>query len=225
MFEKRCELKFVSNDIFYSNAINWIKKNKINFTEHYPSRFVNSIYFDSYSYNSFKENLFGDSKKTKTRYRWYGNLISSALGFFEIKKRKNVYNYKKIIQIEKLNINEDCQLREILNSIKIYLKPDEKLELEARPFPTILNRYYREYFIDFTGNVRVTIDRNIKIFDQRLSNKINLKKKINYPNLMIIEFKFKQTQANNFTNFFNYFPFRLSRNSKYINAIRAVASN
>ena len=223
MFEKRRELKFTTNEIYYSDIINWIKNNKVNFKKHFPKRLINSIYFDNYSYSSFKENIYGDSKKTKIRLRWYNTFFFSMDGFFEIKKRDNIYNYKKTIKIPNLVIKLNSNFKEIIQTLKLNLEPIDTIELDARPFPTIISQYTREYYIDFDKEIRITIDRNIKTFDQRLSNKINLKNEITIPNLMVVEFKFKDASINKLLNSFNNFPLRLSKNSKYINGIRAAS--
>lgn len=222
MFEKRRELKFTTNEIYYSDIINWIKNNKVNFKKHFPKRLINSIYFDNYSYSSFKENIYGDSKKTKIRLRWYNIFFFSMDGFFEIKKRDNIYNYKKTTKIPNLAIKPNSNFKEIIQTLKLNLEPIDTIELDARPFPTIISQYTREYYIDFDKEIRITIDRNIKTFDQRLSNKINLKNEITIPNLMVVEFKFKDASINKLLNSFNNFPLRLSKNSKYINGIRAA---
>ena len=222
MFEKRRELKFTTNEIYYSDIINWIKNNKVNFKKHFPKRLINSIYFDNYSYSSFKENIYGDSKKTKIRLRWYNTFFFSMDGFFEVKKRDNIYNYKKTIKIPNLVIKLNSNFKEIIQTLKLNLEPIDTIELDARPFPTIISQYTREYYIDFDKEIRITIDRNIKTFDQRLSNKINLKNEITIPNLMVVEFKFKDASINKLLNSFNNFPLRLSKNSKYINGIRAA---
>ena len=223
MFEKRRELKFTTNEIYYSDIINWIKNNKVNFKKHFPKRLINSIYFDNYSYSSFKENIYGDSKKTKIRLRWYNIFFFSMDSFFEIKKRDNIYNYKKTIKIPNLVIKLNSNFKEIIQTLKLNLEPIDTIELDARPFPTIISQYTREYYIDFDKEIRITIDRNIKTFDQRLSNKINLKNEITIPNLMVVEFKFKDASINKLLNSFNNFPLRLSKNSKYINGIRAAS--
>ena len=223
MFEKRRELKFTTNEIYYSDIINWIKNNKVNFKKHFPKRLINSIYFDNYSYSSFKENIYGDSKKTKIRLRWYNTFFFSMDGFFEVKKRDNIYNYKKTIKIPNLVIKLNSNFKEIIQTLKLNLEPIDTIELDARPFPTIISQYTREYYIDFDKEIRITIDRNIKTFDQRLSNKINLKNEITIPNLMVVEFKFKDASINKLLNSFNNFPLRLSKNSKYINGIRAAS--
>lgn len=225
MFEKRCELKFTTNNSNYYLILNWIKSNTEIFSKHYPPRLVNSIYFDTFSYDSYKENIYGLSKKTKIRYRWYEDFFKNDNGFLEIKKRENIFNYKKIYKVNNLKINKKSNLKVIANKIKPKLDQEGLIEFQARPFPTIINQYFREYFINFNKNIRITIDKNIKIFDQRLSNKINLDVKTLYQDLMVVEFKFNESLFNKINELLRFFPIKSSKNSKYINAIRCVSAN
>ena len=226
MFDKRCELKFVTNEINYYSIINWILNNTHNFKKHYSNRFVNSIYFDTYSYDSFTENIFGISKKTKVRFRWYGNLINGSNGGnLEIKKRDNIFNYKNIYEIKNLNLKNDKKFKDILNIIKSNLPIEANMEFVNRPFPTAVIQYHRNYFINFDNNIRITIDKNIGIYDQRLSDTINLQNKIMLSNLMVIEFKFKKNLFEKVSDVLKDFPIKASKSSKYINAIRSISGN
>jgi hypothetical protein len=223
MLIKRRELKFITYFIYYDEIVNWIKKNKYNFKKQYNDRLVNNIYFDSYSYDSFKENIFGSSEKTKVRYRWYEKFDESNYGSLEIKKRKNIFGFKEIFNIKNLQITKESDLKKIYDFIKNQLDLKKKLYLTARPYPTIINQYSREYYIDFNENFRITIDKKIKIYDQRLNSKINIKNKIYTPDFMVVEFKFNQNFNDEIIDICKNFPLRVSRNSKYVNAIRASA--
>ena len=224
MTDKRCELKFTTSEANYHFILNWILNNAYNFRKNYPKRFVNSIYFDTYSYDSFAENILGSSKKTKIRYRWYGNLTNEIKnGSLEIKKRDNIFNYKNIYEIRNLTINKDKKFKDIIDIIKLNLPIEASIEFETRPFPTTVVRYIRDYFINFDNNIRITIDKNIKVYDQRLNNTINLNNKIILSDLMVIEFKFKDDLFENVNHILKDFPIKASKNSKYINAIRSIS--
>ena len=120
-------------------------------------------------------------------------------------------------------MSDDNDLKKIYDFIKNQLDLKKKLYLTARPYPTIINQYSREYYIDFNENFRITIDKKIKIYDQRLNSKINIKNKIYTPDFMVVEFKFNQNFNDEIIDICKNFPLRVSRNSKYVNAIRASA--
>ena len=88
--------------------------------------------------------------------------------------------------------------------------------------PQIVNQYDREYFTSSDKKYRVTIDRNMKIFNQRNTNLLNLKKEAIIQNYIILEVKFERSSYNKMETLLNSIPIRASRNSKYINSIKAV---
>ena len=64
--ESRIETKILVNPINYHDILDRIKNSDKNFKEIYHSRFINNIYFDSYNYRSFHENLNGEFNKRKS---------------------------------------------------------------------------------------------------------------------------------------------------------------
>ena len=69
--EKRYEIKFSVNQNEMVEILYFIKKNK--FYRSYPSRYVNSLYFDTSDNISISNNLAGLSNRHKIRLRWYEN--------------------------------------------------------------------------------------------------------------------------------------------------------
>ena len=55
--------------------------------------------------------------------------------------------------------------------------------------PTIINQYLRRYFITRDKKIRLTLDTNYSIYDQRYSNKPNLEKVFLKQPILIIEIK------------------------------------
>ena len=88
--------------------------------------------------------------------------------------------------------------------------------------PQIVNQYERKYFISSDKKYRVTIDKNMKIFNQRNTNLLNLKKEAIVQNYIILEVKFERTDYSKIESLLHNIPIRASRNSKYINSVRAV---
>ena len=76
MSDYRSEIKFVCYQQNYFLLKNWIKLHKFNFFKEYDDRNVNNIYFDSFNYKAFNDNLIGLPSRLKVRYRWYGDLLS-----------------------------------------------------------------------------------------------------------------------------------------------------
>jgi len=222
----RSEIKFVCYKQNYSLIKNWIRFHKFNFFKEYEDRNINNIYFDSLDYKAFNDNLVGLPSRLKVRYRWYGDLFSENSkneGSLEFKFKKNIYGYKKIFKVNDLTLNLKSNWRDIKNKILKELTPEYKILFDNNSEKILINRYKREYFISRDKKLRVTLDRNIEIFDQRTSfKKPNFRFKNFTQDYLVIEFKFNKEDKIFLNDLDINIPIKASRNSKYINGVRSV---
>ena len=218
----RYELKFVTYDVNYFLIKHWIKMSQHNFFREYNNRIVNNIYFDSLNFKSFSDNVDGQSKRVKTRYRWYGKFEKQSYGNMEFKIKRNVFGYKKTYNVKNLIIDEKKDFRYINNKIFNELPQDIGIFFKQNDNPQIINQYEREYFKTKNQKFRVTIDKNIKIFDQRKSNTPNISRKTISQNYIVLEIKFDRKSRKDIEDLISNIPIRISKNSKYINAFRSV---
>ncbi len=226
MSEYRSEIKFVCYKQNYFLLKNWIKLHKFNFFKEYDDRNVNNIYFDSFNYKAFNDNLVGLPSRLKVRYRWYGDLLSENKkneGSLEFKFKKNIYGYKKVFKIKDLTLNINSNWSDIKEKILRTLTPEYKILFNKNSQEILINQYKREYFISKNRKLRITIDRNIKIFDQRLTfKKPNFRSKNYTQDHLVIEFKFNKDDKGLLNDLDINVPIKASRNSKYINGVRSV---
>ena len=77
----RYERKFILTNQTVPEIENLLQNSQFNFKKNYPSRKVNSIYFDDSDASSILENIDGYNFKKKVRLRWYGKkyLINSPM--------------------------------------------------------------------------------------------------------------------------------------------------
>ena len=222
----RSEIKFVCYKHNYPLIKNWIRFHKFNFFKEYDDRNINNIYFDSLDYKAFNDNLVGLPSRLKVRYRWYGNLFSNDTkneGSLEFKFKKNIYGYKKIFKINDLTLNLNSNWKDIKNKILKKLTPEYKILFDQNSEKILINRYKREYFISRDKKLRVTLDKNIEIFDQRTSLiKPNFRFKNFTQDHLVIEFKFNKDDKVFLNDLDINIPIKASRNSKYINGVRSV---
>tara|TARA_B110000037_G_scaffold205398_1_gene250249 strand:+ start:1186 stop:1875 length:690 start_codon:yes stop_codon:yes gene_type:complete len=220
--DERCEVKFASYQVNYPIIINWLKSNNYNFKKEYRNRIVNNLYFDTNNLDAYKDNIYGLSSRIKTRFRWFGNFNENNFGNLELKFKRNIYGWKERYKISKLRLENNKDLNVIKDTISKHLPFRTKIFFEKNNIPQIVNQYEREYFISSDKKYRITIDRNMKVFNQRNSDKINLKKEVMIQNHIILEVKFGRSSYNKIEDLLHNIPFRASRNSKYINSIKAV---
>ena len=208
--ETRFERKWVVKNIFISELISALKVSNFEFSKHYDSRWVNSIYYDDMFNSSVYQNLNGDQKKQKVRLRWYGEKkISNPR--LEI-KNKNMFlttkTNKKIFFSGKYPDNKILQdINDQVKSVSPFL---------INHLPKTSTHYYRHYFISKNKKIRATIDE--KIYYLSINNlKIDLLQKRDFN--LILELKYNK-------NFDEYVrqsftknnSLRISKNSKFINS-------
>lgn len=212
---KRIELKAIFNSMDLWLIENWIySKSKL--LTLFPDRYINNIYFETHDYSSASDNIYGISKRTKVRLRWYGssNIDNEFNGFLEFKRKNNNLGWKDQyrVKINKKNFNNFVFLK---NKILGCIPLKNQIEFSNYNLPFILNGYRRKYFSTDDKKIRVTLDSSIKAFDQRWSNFVTKKNRINLPSVNIIEFKFEEKFKEEAIQLIKLLPLRISKYSKY----------
>ena len=87
--------------------------------------------------------------------------------------------------------------------------------------PALLNRYNRKYAQSSDGNYRITVDTNMMFYDINSHNNLFLNKAVDYSNT-VVELKYNYNKDDCAEHIVKYFPFRLSKSSKYVTGIEAI---
>jgi len=141
----RIENKYKIEIVKLYNLYDYLKKNKARI--YYPTREINSIYFENNNFDSYHDSLEGKLPRKKIRLRYYPNKNQSI--------KKDKYFEIKINSIEgKIKISN-----KILNYEKL-LKFGFYDFQYGQCYPIVETNYFREYYNLF--NIRLTIDKNIK---------------------------------------------------------------
>jgi len=207
----RFERKWIFKNTNHYDILNKALKSKFLFHQHYPKRWVNSIYFDDNDYTSIKENLDGVNNREKFRLRWYGkNNFVLNNPKLEIKIKKSFLNYKRIFPLKKLN---NLNLKNI-NHVKLINHEVNSIIKKKLLFSTITTHYERLYLISDNKKIRATIDYNLKgtSFNCHFQNPI-----FKASRDVIVELKYKKEYDNYVRSNLKKISSRFSKNSKYIN--------
>ena len=167
----RYERKFRLSNNYYHAVKNQIELQ--GWFKQYPDREVNNIYFDSLSNDSYDESINGHLEKKKYRVRWYGEtfpknsqVINSAI--LEIKIKREMLNYKKAYDFGNFILSKKTTYNDLLSILSDKIKNninDLDLLYIENIEPIFINNYSREYFIDLSGKIRLTIDRRQKYYN------------------------------------------------------------
>ena len=191
------------------------------FRMQYPSRRVNSLYFDSPDLISYRDSIEGGSGRIKKRLRWYGNLNLQTEATLEFKIKYNNQSWKKL-WVKAFQINP--QQNSWNKFYKSYPNAFPLNEILKKYYPTSIVSYDRNYLISFDNKIRVTIDQNLKFYSQRVSSKPNITWSNPTKSIVVIEVKTDLSNESSLQKFFKEIPFCPSRYSKYCESIKAEVS-
>ena len=218
----RQEIKFVTNRLNYGLVEQWLKLHPLGFHEAYPERIVNNVYFDSFELAAYDENLAGVSQRTKVRYRWYGNSQEPAAGRLEIKQKRNQYGWKQIFNVSESPWQPGSNWTDVRNSIVRQGGGNSSVWLEQNPVAVMINRYLRYYYLSACNRIRITLDFNQQVWDQRYHSYPSFAREANLPETFVVECKCDRSEHELAKQVLLGMPIRVSRHSKYMNAVSAI---
>ena len=207
---KRFERKWLFKSNNSLSLINALIRSNLFFRTQYPTRKVNSVYFDTYSYTSIRQNLDGVSEKKKIRIRWYGNKDIITNPVIEIKSKKGFETKKESIKIKELNKIKLFDLKKIKENL------NTKLKLKKTVNPVLTTHYKREYFISLNGKIRATVDYNLQSIFLNNESQIDIVK--NFNNICVLELKYPVSFDRFVRKYLKDITLRLSKNSKFVNS-------
>jgi hypothetical protein len=221
--ESRYEIKFSASEVHRDRVEQWLHTHPAAFRTAFPPRWVNNIYFDSFDYGAYSENLSGVSDRTKIRYRWYGDLSNAHPGAIELKCKRNLFGWKRVHRLEGDLCLGSRPWREIYAGIRKGSPENLRCFLDAHPLVVLINRYRRKYFISGDGRIRATVDWKQTVWDQRHNPIPNLARPANMPRSMVLEIKCDRSDRELASRIMQTLPIRVGRHSKYMVGVRAIS--
>ncbi len=186
-----------------------IRQLPMSFQTAYPDRRINSIYLDSPDLRALQDNLGGISNRWKFRLRWYGDdLLNLRKPILEKKIKHNQLGTKERFRMPDLTLSKDFELTE-------FLMGNSPVSQTLRP--VVLVQYVRSYFESFDRRVRATIDRELRYF--HFQGNIFREDLAKHDQAVILEVKYDQSLDGELDEVFQNLPFRLSKNSKFVEGV------
>ncbi len=218
----RYELKLPYDGLHLYEVRQWIRLHSLAFVTAYPSRQVNNIYFDTTGLDCLNDHLMGVGYRRKLRFRWYGENLENAQGQLEIKQKSNRIGWKYTYPIKTsldLAHMDWIQIHEVLKQHTEGIL----YEMVSVSRAVIINSYQRDYYVDYEGQTRLTLDYEIAAYSQRLALRPNLKFRVPLLNLVILEIKSEAQNGVDLSSVIAEFPLRISKHSKYVTGINAMS--
>lgn len=221
----RYERKFHITEMGRGHVESLIRMNPALFSEIYYRRWVNSIYLDSWSMVSYHENLIGSGHdRIKYRIRWYGDLLGRVESpILELKIKHGEVNRKESYRLAPLDVDEELSPNTIYDLFRRADMPADLRDGLLKLQPVLANRYSRNYFLSLDGRFRATIDSELSFYDASDQCR-RLHFQWTDPVSVILELKYPHDAAPDAHQISQHFPFRLTRNSKYVTGVEHVRS-
>lgn len=217
--EARYERKFLVSELTKYEVELLVKLHPAVFRERHEERFVNNIYFDSPDLPGYWDSVDGVKDRIKIRIRWYGN----AFGVIneptlELKIKDGLLTTKRRFSLVPFSRDESFQIQTIRDAVQSSKIPGvvrlQVTSLEA----SLLNRYRRKYFESASGRCRLTIDTEMEFYPTQEGSSSARGRSVD-PVHTIVELKYDREADGSERWVSSCFPFRLCRNSKYVNGV------
>ena len=218
----RYERKFVISELTKQEVEFLVKLHPAMFSEIYHQRFVNNLYFDSFDIRNYFDTADGTKDRIKTRIRWYGDLFGAIENpVLEFKIKDGLLGGKVSFSLIPFSIDKNFQYDTITSVVRDSDVPDDiKVELLALE-PSLLNRYCRKYYQSADSDYRITIDSEMEFFRVNLRYNSFLHQLVDRVNT-VCELKYDSDRDLDAERISNFFPFRMTKSSKYLNGIEAL---
>ncbi len=172
--------------------------NPLSFKKAYPDRIVNSIYFDDYAYTMLQDNLDGNPERRKIRLRWYDeqqDIITGAR--LEVKSKVGLTGTKHLFEFPEMTLSDMPEITAKVNEILHF----------SNIQPALIVRYHRAYYISFNKHIRLTVDSQLQY--------TSMEGQVWEAAGAVLEVKYPPEKEAEVADMMQYFPFRLTKHSKY----------
>jgi hypothetical protein len=220
--EYRYERKFFIDQLNADQAISLVKRHPAMFSEIYPPRHINNLYFDTPLLDNYRENVDGALQRKKARVRWYHDLfreVEDPTLEFKIKDglmgTKVSYAFPGFIFSKGFS---EGWFRELVRSSGL---PAEAVNFLMTVEPVLVNRYRRWYFATPDRAFRVTVDAGLTYYHlNKMDNQFLFH--LQDRRSIVVELKYQREYDTGADRISSGFPFRMTRSSKYIQGIERV---
>ena len=218
----RYERKFLLRGLDRTTLQAMVKILPGGFNEIYHQRQVNNIYFDTFDYENYFDNVDGSPNRKKVRIRWYGDINELIeVPILELKIKYGLMGTKLSYPLPSFNINEFSSNDFLYNLVLPSNIPKELSTLVKVQQPKLINTYSRTYYESVNTKIRITIDDSLSFYDP---HKNDFDKIFNISSInTILEIKYPKSSDVIVNQITSSLPFRLSKSSKYVSGINFLS--
>ena len=218
----RYERKYLVEGLDARQVCSLVLRHPALFHRPYPPRYINNIYLDSTDLRNYRANLDGHSEREKVRIRWYGDLMGEIRApVLEFKVKHGLVGQKFSYPFPALQLQPGYSQADFQRAIRAADLPTRIKQRLRNLEPVLCNRYYRWYFATRDGKFRATVDAQMCYYPISRQNS-RFRPHSCADRQVVLELKYGQTLETQADRISSFFPFTLSRNSKYVSGIERV---
>ena len=183
----------------------------------FPSRLIQSIYFDTQDGRAAHENISGQATRDKLRFRWYGSGTDTVDGALELKQRDNALVSKARTPLKSIQVSGETR-RSLMSALHKQSPPRWQSLLEEGQEPAQWIQYERHYLAARHCPVRVTLDRALRAWDLRDTFILRRAAPTPLPDCIVVECKAPPENFDDIQSIVKSLPVPRTRCSKYLMA-------
>ena len=213
-YERKCRIEGTEKqEILY-----YIKHHPAFFKPIFKPRQINNVYFDTQQLQYYKANKIGIAERKKIRIRWYGTHLGIAQKpQLEIKLKSGLVGDKLVFPLPAFELPRQLSADFFIQLVTAGRIPNPIMYEMQLLQPVLINTYQRSYFQSIDKKFRLTLDEDMTFYRPNNWQKWPLKSR-DLPTF-ILELKYVLAADKDAAVIFQHWPYRLSKNSKYVNGI------
>ena len=219
----RHEVKMVAPEPYAPGLRALLRLHPEAFSQLYSPRWVNNVYLDSQGLRALNQNYAGISDRCKTRFRWYGDMISTIReGTLELKLKRASLGWKKRYTIDAAIDLDHITWRQFLLVLGRNVPASSLLGIHSLNRPVLINRYHREYYATPDREIRLTVDTRQQFLSQWNTARPNLRFFSPPITTLVVEIKAPAAAEPRIVEILNRLPLSRSKNSKYVSGAESL---
>jgi hypothetical protein len=218
----RLEVKVPLPARYRAQVAAWVRVHTAQWRVAYPPRQVNNVYLDTPDFAGLLANLSGIAERSKLRLRWYGpDEARVTAGVLELKRKQGAAGWKHLCAVPGTFDLGALSWRAFEQALRAAVPPHALAWLDRFAVPVLINRYRRAYYETPDRDLRLTLDTELRAYDQRTSARPNLERSATMPEQIVVELKApaEPGATRRLAQALAHFPVPADRFSKYVHGV------
>lgn len=218
----RYERKFLVEGLDAGQVHMLVERHPCMFFQPYPPRYVNNLYLDTEAMDNYYANVAGLADRHKVRIRWYGeHLDRISKPVLELKVKNGLVGTKYTYPFPEFGFDGGLDHREFQGVVSRSNLPVDVRSYLRSLHVVLCNRYYRWYYASKDGRFRVTVDTGMEYYRVKKYGNRFISRFSDWFH-QVLELKYDRVLDPQADRVAGFFPFSVTRNSKYVTGIENV---